>query len=104
MLVNFYATFRLIAGLRSIEVELGTGATVRHLVEAVLIKIPALKPHWQNERGEMYAHVHGFVNGQEISTLPQGWDTMLNPTDVLDFIPPVAGGSRQADRGSTTEV
>ncbi len=92
MLVNLYATFRLIAGVRSIEIDLPVGATACQAVEAILEKIPALKTHWQNDRGEMHAHVHGFVNGQEIPTLPQGWDTMLYETDVLDFIPPVAGG------------
>ncbi|HWR65256.1 MAG TPA: MoaD/ThiS family protein [Bellilinea sp.] len=42
--------------------------------------------------GELHAHVHGFVNGQEIPTLECGWDTPLQPEDVLDFLPPVAGG------------
>ena len=92
MLVSLYATFRLIAGVRSIEIDLPVGATALEAVELVLEKIPSLKTHWQNDRGEMHAHVHGFVNGQEIPTLPQGWDTVLQPTDVLDFIPPVAGG------------
>ncbi|HWR65255.1 MAG TPA: hypothetical protein VN364_03975 [Bellilinea sp.] len=36
MQVNLYATFRLIAGQRSLEINLPTGATARQAVEAVL--------------------------------------------------------------------
>ena len=85
MRVNLYATFRLIAGQRSLEINLAPGTTACRAV-------PDLGPHWVNEVGEIHAHVHGFINGQEIRTLEHGWETLLQPEDVLDFLPPVAGG------------
>jgi len=92
MQVNLYATFRLIAGQRSLELNLPPGSTARQAVAAVLQAVPELRPHWVNDMGELHAHVHGFINGQEIPTLKSGWDTLLQPEDVLDFLPPVAGG------------
>ncbi|HZW02680.1 MAG TPA: ubiquitin-like small modifier protein 1 [Anaerolineaceae bacterium] len=97
MQVNFYATFRALAGARRIEIDLPVGATLRQAVSAIVSAYPALERHWLDEAGQIHSHVHGLVNGQEAATLPAGWDTPLAPSDVLDFFPPVAGGiiSRQ---------
>ncbi|MEW6505007.1 MAG: ubiquitin-like small modifier protein 1 [Chloroflexota bacterium] len=92
MQVNLYATFRLIAGVRNLELDLPTGTTVRQAVDEILTRLPDLRPHWVNAQNEIHAHVHGFVNEKDVSTLPQGWDTPLQSGDVLDFFPPVAGG------------
>jgi molybdopterin synthase sulfur carrier subunit len=92
MQVNLYATFRLIAGVRSLELDLPEGTTVRQAVDEILARLPDLRPHWVNAQNEIHAHVHGFVNGKDVSTLPQGWETPLQSGDVLDFFPPVAGG------------
>lgn len=92
MQVNLYATFRLIAGTRSLTLDLPEGSTVRQAVDEILARLPDLRPHWVNAQNEIHAHVHGFVNGKDVSTLPQGWDTPLQSGDVLDFFPPVAGG------------
>ncbi len=92
MQVNLYATFRLIAGARSLELDMPEGVTVRQAVDEILVRLPDLRPHWVNAQNEIHAHVHGFVNGKDVSTLPQGWDTPLRKGDVLDFFPPVAGG------------
>ncbi|HAL17058.1 MAG TPA: MoaD/ThiS family protein [Anaerolineaceae bacterium] len=92
MQINLYATFRLIAGQRTLDIQLAPGATARQAVIAVLEQAPDLRTHWVNEQGEIHAHVHGFINGNEIPTLERGWDTPLHPDDIMDFIPPVAGG------------
>lgn len=90
--INLYATFRLIANTRSLQLDMGDGNTVRQAVEEIVARLPDLRPHWLNAQNEIHAHVHGFVNGKDVDTLPQGWDTPLQNGDVLDFFPPVAGG------------
>jgi molybdopterin converting factor small subunit len=92
MQVNFYATFRLRAGVKSLVLDLPAGTTMQQAVHAIVEHIPALKPDWISKSGEIYPHVHGFVNGVDVATLPAGWDTQLQSTDTLDFLPPVAGG------------
>ena len=92
MQVNLYATFRILAGARRFDIELPAGTTLRQAVDAIVAACPALGNHWLDEHGEIHAHVHGLINGQDAATLPAGWDTPLEPTDVLDFFPPVAGG------------
>lgn len=98
MQINLYATFRLIAGCKTLTLELPDGASLRAAIERILTELPALRPHWVNQQGEIHAHVHAFVNGSEVSTLPDGWDTPLQPEDTVDFFPPVAGGCEKEGR------
>jgi MoaD family protein len=93
MHVNFYATFRQQAGVKSIELDMPKEPTMRQAVDAIIAVVPALKSIWLTDEGEIQNYVYGFINGTDVSTLPDGWETSLKPDDVLDFLPPVAGGS-----------
>ncbi len=92
MQINLYATFRLIAGCKSLTLDLPAGTPLRIAINEILRQLPDLRPHWVNDQGEMHAHVHAFINGQEAVNLESGWLTPLQPDDVVDFFPPVAGG------------
>ena len=92
MQVNFYATFRVQAGVKSIELEIPAGTTMLQAVGMIIAGVPSLKDVWFDEKGEIQNYVYGFINGLDVSTLPDGWETKLKPEDVLDFLPPVAGG------------
>lgn len=92
MRFNLYATFRLLAGTKSGEVDLPQGATVREAVDAIVAAHPNLRHHWLDASGELHVHVHIFVNGNDVQTLPDGLQTLLEPVAVLDFFPPVGGG------------
>jgi molybdopterin synthase sulfur carrier subunit len=90
--VNLIATFKMIAGKNGLTLDLPEGKTVKDAVTAVLLKVPALRPHWLNDQGEIHAHVHIYLNGDDVNTLLDGMETVLKNNDELDFIPPVAGG------------
>jgi len=92
MRFQLYATFRLLAGQKAFTLDLPAGTTVRQAVWALVEHCPVLRPHWLDDAGEIHAHVHIFVNGQDINTLDLGEDLALQLDDVLDFFPPVAGG------------
>jgi MoaD family protein len=92
MKVNFYATFRAQAGVKSIELEILSGTTMLQAVDAIIAAVPSLKSIWFDEKGEIQNYVYGFINGLDVATLQDGWETKLKPEDVLDFLPPVAGG------------
>jgi molybdopterin synthase sulfur carrier subunit len=92
MQANLYATFRQRAGVKTIQLDLAEGATMRQAVQAIIEQVPSLRPDWLDDQGVLYGHVHGFINGEDVSTLPQGWDSPLSVHDVLDFFPPVVGG------------
>ncbi len=92
MQINLYATFRLIAGIRRFELDLPEGASMNDAIQEIVTAQPSLRKHWLNPEGMLYAHVHAFVNGVDVSTLPEQFETRLKPDDVLDFFPPVAGG------------
>lgn len=92
MQINLYATFRLLAGIKTISLDLPTGTTVWQAVQAVVEQLPVLRPHWLDDAGDIHAHVHIFVNGHDVLNMEQKDQTPLHSGDVLDFFPPVAGG------------
>ncbi len=94
MQFNLYATFRLLAGVKTLNIDLPDGTTVRQAVHAVVEQRPVLRTHWLDESGDLHAHVHIFVDGQDVQNMPQGIDTPLQPGAALDFFPPVGGGQR----------
>jgi len=92
MQVQLYATFRLIAGEKTIQIDFPSGTPLMTVINEVVNRHPILSTHWLNDEGELHAHVHCFVNGEDIANLPLGVETPLNESDVVDFFPPVAGG------------
>lgn len=92
MHINFYATLRPIVGGRTIEFDLHDGATVRELVAAVVQRFPPLRAQLLDEHGELYRHVHVFVNGRDAPMLPDGMDTAVSADATVDIFPAVAGG------------
>jgi molybdopterin synthase sulfur carrier subunit len=90
--VNLYATFRLNAGLKNLNINLPRGITLYKAILEIVRQYPVLRTDWLDDKHELHAHVLVFINGQDITTLPEGLETPLEPEDVLDFFPPVAGG------------
>lgn len=92
MQFNLYATFRLLAGMKTLNLDLPAGTTVRQAVHAVVEHSPVLRLHWLDDAGEIHAHVHIFINGHDVQNMELKDQTPLNEGDVLDFFPPVGGG------------
>lgn len=91
--LTLYATFRLLAGVKHIFVNLPEGAPLSQAIEAATVQLPALRKHWLDETGDLFPHVHVFINGEDAATLPEALQTILKPGDQVDFFPPVAGGA-----------
>ncbi len=92
MQFNLYATFRLIAKTKTVQLDLPDGTTIRQAVDALVSAYPVLRTHWLDEAGDLHAHVHIFVDGEDIQNLPQGLESPIKSGSVLDFFPPVGGG------------
>ena len=92
MKVNFYATYRPIVGGKTIDLDVDHGITVQQLVEAIVARFPAMRREMLDEKGELYSHVHIFVNGRDASYLEKGMETVIQAEDTLNIFPPVGGG------------
>ncbi len=92
MQVNFYATLRPIVGGRTVHFDVGEHITVQQLVDAVVTRFPKLRQELLNEEGNLYPHVHVFINGRDAPYLPNGVETVIQPGDTIDIFPAVAGG------------
>ncbi len=92
MKVNFYATYRPIVGGKTIDFDVEHGSTIRQLVDAIITRFPAMRREMIDDHGNLYSHVHIFVNGRDSVLLEQKLDTVLQADDILNIFPPVGGG------------
>lgn len=90
--VRFYATFRPIVGARHAEVAVPRGARVGDLLDAILVRWPALREHLVRPDGGLSKRANLFVDGRAVRFLPAGLDTPLEAGQEIDCFPAVAGG------------
>lgn len=89
---HLFATFKAIAGKNKIILEVLPGQTIEDACFALLTSLPMLRSHWLDMNGQLQQYVHIYLNQSDSATLPDGILTELQDGDILDFIPPVAGG------------
>lgn len=92
MEVHFFATLRQITGQKTVEFELPEGSTTRDLIDAIIERYPPIRRELLDEEGELWPHVHVFINGRDTPYLKDGLDTVLTADDTVNIFPPVAGG------------
>ncbi len=90
--VNFYASYREIAGQKTVTFDIPEKSSIRDLVEHISAHFPLLKTQLLDEKGELHRHVHVFIDGRDTYYLPEGLETILKLNEKVDIFPPVAGG------------
>ena len=90
--VNFFATLREVAGARTVSFDVAAGATVQELLAVVIDRFPPMREELFDEDGELFGHVHVFINGQDAPHLDRALETPLKETDKVDLFPAVGGG------------
>ena len=93
MQINFYADLRPLAGGKTVEVNAHAPMTAREALESVTRLRPALAEKIWHAPGQLFDHIHVFINGRQSVFLPQGLETPVRLEDTLDVFPPVGGGS-----------
>jgi molybdopterin converting factor small subunit len=83
-----YALRSYVHGKTEVPVQ---GATAGESLEDMLTQFPAFRPQLCKEDGSLRAFVNLFLNGQNIRDM-QGLDTRLDPDDILNLVPSIAGG------------
>ena len=77
--VQFYAQLRDLVGMRELEVELASNATVRDLLRQLYAERPALR-----------AHDNSILIGASLEFVDRNYK--LNPGEEIAIMPPVQGG------------
>lgn len=67
------------------------GSTVAEVIENILVRYPALKPHLFDANGELRRHFNIFVNGVHLREL-NGMGTELKEGDKVILMASAAGG------------
>jgi len=92
MKVNFFATLRDIAGGKTVEFDVNHGVTAQELLDTIIERFPRMKKELLNESGEMYGHVHFFINGRDVQFTDEKFLTKIMQGDTVNVFPAVGGG------------
>ena len=92
MNVNFYATLRVVTGMKTVDINIPENATVRQLVDAIIIRYPLMRDKLLQENGNLWGHVHVFINGRDAPFLDDQLETVIKQTDTVSIFPAVGGG------------
>ena len=92
IIVHYYATLRQVVGSRQVDFVLPHGGTLRLLVEEMVKRYPDLRNEILDPQGNLYGHIHIFINGRDSTFLDDSMNSILEPEDIISIFPPVGGG------------
>ena len=92
MKIDFYATLRDVAGQKTVDIDLPQNATVRQLVDEIVTLYPLMRSKLLDEHGNLWGHVHIFINGRDAPFLEDALQTVIRPVDTISIFPAVGGG------------
>ena len=87
--VQFFATFREVFESKSVQMDVGTGATVKDLLNLVCNTPERRERVFDN--GKLKPHILVMKNGRHIKHL-KGLATEVKNGDTVSVFPPIAGG------------
>ena len=82
-LMKFY-----VAGQNELELN---GATIAEVLNDLVIRYPAIKPHILDTHGKLRRYINLFVNQANIKEL-NGLETALQEHDKIILLPSISGG------------
>jgi molybdopterin synthase sulfur carrier subunit len=77
-----------VGGQKQVELD---GGNVRELVDALVVKFPALRQQLLADDGQLNRFVNVYVNGQDVRYL-NGLETAVGERDEVRLLPAMAGG------------
>jgi molybdopterin synthase sulfur carrier subunit len=85
MKVDFFLALRDIAGGKTVEFDVENGVTAQELLNAVFEKIPLMKKELLDENGQMYGHIHFFINGRDVQFTDDKFQTRIMQDDIVNI-------------------
>jgi cysteine synthase B len=76
-----------------------SGSTVREVIDDLVARYPGLGNQLV-ENGEVAAFVNVYLEGEDVRTLPQGFDAPVPESATVILLPAMAGGTRATARPS----
>lgn len=95
--VELYGPLRDQVGEREVWVELAEGAGARHLLQSLSSRYGSrfqaiLSDYTTGPEAPRFKSLLISRNGQQIASLEEDWDQMLQDGDQISLVPQIAGG------------
>ena len=84
MQVDFYGTYRLIAGQKTVEITKPQEDSVIGLLHTLVDKFPTLKHEILDENGNLFPYIPVYINGRNPRLLENGVHTVLNSEGCVE--------------------
>ncbi len=91
MRIKAYATLRDLLGGSQFDVPVPAQATVRQVLQQLVLAHPDLGAKLWDEAGKLTGYVTVLLNGRSIEYLA-GLETTVADADTISLFPPVGGG------------
>jgi sulfur-carrier protein len=101
--VDFYGIYRPIVGTISIDFELERGATLRDLLDAVVVRFPPLRIELFDRDGHLYPWIPLYVNGRNPRLWAEGLDRPIGAADVLSVFSPISSGKINVEEAGQSQ-
>ena len=82
--VQLNGTLRGAAGLKVVQVDAASDATVADIIERLVVQLPVLTPEVLNDDGKLRSNIAIFRNGRNIRLL-DNLQTPVTPDQTLDL-------------------
>ena len=92
MIVNLYGVYRLVAGKKTLEIEITPGLSIRGTLDLVTVQVPDLRGEIFDLQGDVFSYIPIYINGRNPRLLEGGFDRVVHPTDVLSIFSPISSG------------
>lgn len=92
MKVDFFATLREVTGQKTVDIDLPENATAQQLIDVIVSRFPLMRDKLLQKNGDLWGHVHIFINGRDAPFLDDQLDTVIKPSDTISIFPAVGGG------------
>jgi sulfur-carrier protein len=92
MKVDFFATLREVTGQKTVDIDLPENATAQQLIDVIISRFPLMRDKLLQKNGDLWGHVHIFINGRDAPFLDDQLDTVIKPSDTISIFPAVGGG------------
>ncbi len=103
MKIEFYGTYRLSIGLKTVELELPQGSTIYDALNAVAQRFPTLQDKIFDQNGDLYPYQPLYINGRNPRLLADGLHTNLVADDVLSIFSPISSGRINVEDANKTQ-
>lgn len=92
MKVDLYGVYRLVAGKKTLEIEITPGLSIRGVLDLVTVQVPELRGELFDRQAQVFSYIPIYLNGRNPRLFEAGFEQAISPNDVVSIFSPISSG------------